>query len=157
MVSKIPFGIAFAVAMDALLGRDSYPGGSALFLASLLLLLLLVKALKALALGVAGDGDGSWALRPQVGMGKSPGFPSSHSCAMGFIVVAMAARGWRGGSKRYALTVVLLSVAASLVAAGRYVTSCHTVPQIVAGLLLGFLLGAAYAAAAPRTETKSAS
>lgn len=161
-LSKIPFALTAAVAVDVFLVGDTYPGGSAPFFIAILLLLLIVRAIKEVSYRLGPDSPGSWALRPvKEGYSPSPGFPSSHSAVMGFFVVALAARGWNGtppagkkSSARRVVVVSFLAACAALVGASRWITKCHTLLQVFVGLGIGFAAGGGYAALVRKPSTQ---
>jgi hypothetical protein len=100
------------------------------------------------------DVRGSWLVRPAGAhgcdafcaagaSGGAPGFPSGHMTTVA-TVVAGAWLGLREKSDGTRLLVVLLGVPwIAAMAWARWAKRCHTVPQILAGVIWGFTVAAA--------------
>lgn len=149
LISKIPFGITFALLMDVLLCNDSYPGTSLRMLVTLVGMLLIIKVMKYLCMGVDSSVNG-WAMRPEIGLPPSPGMPSSHTAVMTlFFTVFMCdllVRSKNPPSRERVALTFAIGIVSVLVGISRYMTFCHTTLQIVCGALFGIVIGIIYGA-----------
>jgi membrane-associated phospholipid phosphatase len=159
MISKVPFGVTFALLMDTVMGNDSYPGTSLHMLIVVIAILLTIKIIKFICISIPGVNE--WAMRPDIGLPRSPGMPSSHTAVMAFFFTAFLyeilnhrrTKSIWSYRARVALTASF-GVFTVLVAVSRYMTSCHTPLQIFAGALFGTVIGCLYSALA-QTPQKS--
>ena len=142
LVARAPGALAFGAFLTAFAAPDAYPGGSAAYLGATVVVLVVVRLLK-LATAAATQGA-EWAMRPDIGLAPSPGFPSSHAAAMAFACVAFGAEAEARRTPRHWALAGFVGALTVCVCLSRAATRCHSAAQIAAGLCVGLLLGLAY-------------
>ena len=143
MVARTPAMLTFAAGVSALVAPDALPGGSLPFFMGLVGVAVVARVVKLVAMSASGRS--AWAMRPEVGLAPSPGFPSSHTAVMVFALVASIVDARVRQSARRISFAVIIGLLALLTGAARVLQSCHTGVQVAAGAVLGAAIGSLYA------------
>lgn len=148
LVGDIPLMLVFTVIVGIFLAPSMYVGGCVRFLIAILVTLVAAAALKQLCCAVAPRS--AWAWRPKLDDHPwAAGFPSSHAATMGLFTVVVGTGQCGYSHLRRIVFAVLLACATVAVVVQRYLSCAHSPLQLIAGLVVGLLVGVIYVLITP--------